>query len=297
MPLGSGSQLEISHSPPDPGRLMDTPTFRALLSPAGQRLLARACGELEAGTDSLALATRLRREHPGSLVAAAMTQARLRARATAKFGADARCMYFTPDGLEQASRATVAELRARRYRDHGYSCCADLCCGVGGDLVALAAAGCRVDGVDRDPLVVEVARANIAALGLAGRGSVRLADAEDVNVAAYGAAFCDPGRRHGRSRVFDPQAYSPPLPRALDLVRRSAGGGVKVAPGLPHSHVPAGSEAEWVSDGGEVKEAVLWLGALAGPTARRATLLPSGAALVEDTELSDPPVAAPSRYL
>ena len=49
-------------------------------------------------------------------------------------------------------------------------------------------------------------------------------------------------------------------------VRRVAAPGtrcVKVAPGIPHSLVPDGVEAEWVSDDGEVKEAVLWSPALA----------------------------------
>ncbi len=61
---------------------------------------------------------------------------------------------------------------------------------------------------------------------------------------------------------------------------------VKVAPGIPHSLVPPGVEAEWVSDDGEVKEAALWSGRLAS-TVRRATVI-GGGGLATLTEDDDP---------
>lgn len=286
---------------------MDVETFRGLLSPDGRGLLARVEAEggeaIAKGADVLPLATRLRRDHSPSLVAAALTQARLRARGRAKFGQDAERMFFTADGLEQATRTGVAALRAQRYRTHVAQTeptCVDLGCGVGGDLIALARAGCRVEGFDRDPLTVEVARANIEALGLGDRAAVRLADVTAVDerdVASYDTAFCDPARRSSRARVFDPRAYSPPMERAVDLVRRPAGGAVKVAPGIPHNLVPADAEAEWVSVNGEVKEAALWFGDLAGAARRRATLLPYGATLAADPSRDPPPVTGPARYV
>lgn len=283
---------------------MDVHSFRRLLTPEGQRLLARiadAAGTPPADEEILPLTTRLRREYSAPLVAAALTQTRLRARARAKFGSQAERMYFTGDGLEQATHAGVAELRARRFgtasERAGSDTCVDLCCGVGGDLVALARAGLHVEGVDRDPLAVEVARANLDSLNLSGHASVRLADVEDVDVAGFGAAFCDPARRNPHARVFRPQAYSPPLSHALELVRSPPGGGIKVAPGIPHEFVPGDAEAEWVSEDGDVKEAALWFGTLAGDRPRRATLLPSGATLADDPDVGDAQVSAPARYL
>ncbi|MYS44494.1 SAM-dependent methyltransferase, partial [Streptomyces sp. SID5998] len=88
--------------------------------------------------DELAVATRLRREHPAALVSAALGQARLRQRAAAKFGAaDARRMFFTPHGVEQSTRASVAAYRAARLTQAGVTSLADLCCGIGGDAIAL----------------------------------------------------------------------------------------------------------------------------------------------------------------
>src|SRR5699024_10108975 len=94
--------------------------------------------------------------------------------------------------------------------------------------------------------------------------------ATHTDAGVFDAAFADPARRSGRGRVFDPEAWTPPWPWVLDLLRGRAL--VKTAPGIPHDLLPEGVEAEWVSDAGEVKEAVLWSPALAS-TDRRATVI------------------------
>ncbi|MCX5526000.1 methyltransferase domain-containing protein [Streptomyces bobili] len=264
-----------------------------LLTPEGRALLDAVRGTAPA--DELAVATRLRREHPAELVSAALGQARLRQRAVAKFGAkDAERMFFTPHGVEQSTRASVAGHRAERMKALGVTSVADLCCGIGGDAIALARAGIRVLAVDRDPLTAAVARTNAEALGLAGLIDVREADVTEVGTDGYDAVFVDPARRGGRGRIFDPEAYSPPLSWAIEAALKAPHGALKVAPGIPHDVVPAGAEAEWISDGGDVKEAVLWFGT--EPGAVRATLLPGPRTLL-GTGLPDPRVRPVGRYL
>ncbi|MFG2464171.1 methyltransferase domain-containing protein [Streptomyces canus] len=264
-----------------------------LLTPEGRALLDEVRGTAPA--DELAVATRLRRGHPAGLVSAALGQARLRQRAAAKFGAeDAERMFFTPNGVEQSTRATVAAYRAERLRALGVTSVADLCCGIGGDAIALARAGIRVLAVDRDPLTAAAARANADALGLAGLIDVREADVTEVDTAAYDAVFVDPARRGGRGRIFDPEAYSPPLSWAVRAALKAPHAALKVAPGIPHEAVPAEAEAEWISDGGDVKEAVLWFGT--APGAVRATLLPGPRTLL-GRGLPDPEVRSVGRYL
>lgn len=220
---------------------METESFRALLTDRGRALLA----ELREFTpdQELALATRLRREYPAELVRAAFEQAGLRQRARAKFGPDADAMFFTPDGVEQATRRSVAEWRAARFAALGVKRLADLCCGIGGDAIALARAGVAVLAVDRSPLTCAVAEANAAALGLAGLIEVRCADVAEIDVTGFDAVFTDPARRTARGRVFDPEAYSPPLSWAVGAARRTPYGALKVAPGIPHELVPEGAEA------------------------------------------------------
>ncbi len=271
----------------------DLASFASLLTPEGHALLDAVRGTDPA--DELAVATRLRREHPAELVSAALGQARLRQRAVAKFGAaDAGRMFFTPNGVEQSTRASVAAYRAGRLKELGVASVADLCCGIGGDALALARAGIRVLAVDRDPVTAAVARANVASLGLAGLVEVREADVTEVDTTGYDAVFVDPARRGGRGRVFDPEAYSPPLSWAVAAARKAPRAALKIAPGIPHEAVPGEAEAEWISDGGDVKEAVLWFGTQ--PGAVRATLLPGPRSLLS-RRLPDPRVRTVGRYL
>ncbi|GGX78805.1 class I SAM-dependent methyltransferase [Streptomyces hiroshimensis] len=267
--------------------------FTALLTDEGRSLLAELRDHDPA--QELATATRLRRDHPAELVSAALGMARLRQRAVAKFGAeDAYRMFFTPNGVEQSTRRSVAEYRAGRFAALGIRSVADLCCGIGGDAIALARLGIRVLAVDRDPLTCEVARANAEALGLAELIEVRCADVADVDTSGYDAVFVDPARRGGRGRIFDPEAYSPPLSWAIEAARRAPHAALKIAPGVPHEAIPDDAEAEWISDGGDVKEAVLWFGT--APGTHRATLLPGGHSLV-GAGLPDPAVRPVGRYL
>ena len=68
-------------------------------------------------TDPLRAQTELRRTAPTpEHVAAALTQVDLRRRAGASSATCAARMYFTPDGLEQATRLPVARHRAARLR-------------------------------------------------------------------------------------------------------------------------------------------------------------------------------------
>ncbi|MFF1482277.1 methyltransferase domain-containing protein [Streptomyces sp. NPDC058301] len=284
------------------GRVNDLDTFRALLTPEGTGLLDSLRDYDPA--QELAVATRLRRTYAPELVSAALAQARLRQRAVAKFGADdAYRMFFTPNGVEQSTRASVAAYRARVFAAQGVRGVADLCCGIGGDALALARAGISVLAVDRDELTAQVARANAAALGLAELIEVRCADVADVDTSGWDAVFVDPARRGGRGRVFDPEAYSPPLSWAVGAARKAPFAALKIAPGIPHESVPPEAEAEWISDGGDVKEAVLWFGGAHAPLhprtpgSVRATLLPAEATLWTSAPLPAPPVGPVGRYL
>ncbi|HET7325653.1 MAG TPA: class I SAM-dependent methyltransferase [Nocardioidaceae bacterium] len=265
--------------------------LRALLSPAGARLLQEVQRGYAAG-DVLGLSRRLRRDHPPELVAAAISQVELRRRARVKLGPDAERMYFTAEALQQSTRRSVADYRASRLVAHDVHTLLDLGCGVGGDLVAAGARGIAVTGVEIDPLRAELARANLAALGLP--GTVVDGAAEDADRNGFDAVFADPARRIGgrrpiTGRAADPAAYSPPWDFVTDLLCGADGqtACVKVAPGIPHELVPHGVEAEWVSDEGELKEAALWAGRPV-EAQRRATLLPTGATL---TEADDPGTA------
>lgn len=264
-----------------------------LLTPEGWALLSSLPPYEE--SEALALGERLRAEgHDPALVAAALTQQRLRGRAAAKFGPFAERMLLTPDGLEQATRFVVSAHHAARFAAAGPKLAADLGCGIGGDAMALAGLGLRVLAVERDEATAALATVNLMPFPEA---EVRCADAMAIDLAAEGvdAVFADPARRAGGRRITDPEQWSPALSRVLALREQVEALGVKVAPGIDHALLPADSHAQWVSVDGEVVEAGVWCGPLApeGP-GRSALCLRTGtdgearAHVLRDPSCTDP---------
>ena len=214
---------------------VDLDDFAWLLTDDGQAVLARAVEATAEGAEELAVQAELRRTTSAPRVAVALSQAELRSRAVPKFGDLAHLMYFTPDGLEQATRLSVATHRAGRLQAAVAQSVIDLGCGIGGDLVAFARAGITAAGVDLDPVRVAVAEANLAALELS--GAAQVADATRVDTAPFGVAFADPARRSGRGRTFHVEDWTPPWSFVETLLTRDSC--VKVAPGIPHCPAPA----------------------------------------------------------
>ena len=282
----------------------DTTRYEALRSAPGVALLQRLRGVDRAGDRLLRLTTELRAEHPAELVGDALTLAELRDRAEAKF-ALAQDMFLTRDGLEQASSQTVARHRAARFAPGAPV--ADLCCGIGGDLVALARDR-PVLAVDRDPVHLWMAARNAEAHGVGEQVTTRLDDVRETDLGGLAGVFVDPARRTPRGRLRTGTS-EPPLQWCLGLAGRVEQVGIKAAPGIGHDEVPPDWEIEFLSVGRDLKEALAWSPALAtGRT--RATVLPAdatgpaGAAASTLVGRPDPadgatgiPVADPGAYL
>src|SRR3954449_865177 len=97
---------------------VDMELLAALRSAAGEAALAAAAAV--PGADPFVAASALRAAGlPPALAAAALTQLALRRTAVAKFGSDAGRMYFSRGGLEQATRAVVADRRSARLAAAG----------------------------------------------------------------------------------------------------------------------------------------------------------------------------------
>lgn len=261
----------------------------ALTSPAGRDLLAAL--PPYAADDALRLGESLRAQgHDPGLIALALTQSRLRARAN-KLGDRATELLLTPDGLEQATRPALAARHAARFVAAGVERILDLGCGLGLDALAFVDAGLEVTAVEADP-----ATASLAAHNLAGHPGARVVrgTAEqvvaglsatdthaDTDTDARLGVWFDPARRTpgrtdatGRTRrVFALDQISPPWEFVLATAASVAATGAKLSPGFPHARVPDGAEAEWVSYDGEVLECALWWGPLATSPGRVATVI------------------------
>ena len=300
-----------------------------LLTPDGEQLLALLAGYDVTPEVALRLGEELRGHYPPGLVAAALTQQSLRMAAREKFGR-AEEMLFTRAGLEQASSDLTAAHGARRFA--GLSTVADLCCGIGGNLAALARVADRVLALDADLTTLRFANRNVSVLAPAAHVSPVCADVRTVDLAdrrltgscglrdggepagsaraggepaSRGTAarigcarvqgvFIDPARRT-RGRRLRAGDSEPALDYCVGLADQVPAVCIKAAPGIPHQVVPAGWEIEFVAVGRSLKEALLWSPAMA-TAPRRASLLPAGGTLV--TSPGDVvPVAMPGQYL
>ncbi|SNS56924.1 hypothetical protein SAMN06309944_0827 [Micrococcales bacterium KH10] len=242
---------------PDNNVVMDDALARSLAQPATLRLL----DELTARdlADPLRTVTALRGMGASSDIAAALSSlAELRTTAELKLGHHATTMLLTRPGLEQATRWSVAALRARRFQVGGITAVADLTCGLGVDAMALAAAGLAVHAYELDPATAVFAAHNLAAYP---RASVTAGDGRLADLSHVDAIYADPARRTGTgARINDPEQYLPALSEIWALRDRVRLVGVKVGPGIAHRDIPPGATATWTSVDGDVVEATLWHG-------------------------------------
>lgn len=271
---------------------MDESLARWLIGAEGAEALAAAAAWPD--PSSLAAAQALRRRWTPDQAAAATRQVALRRRAAAKFGERAGGIFFTSEGLEQATRATVARWRADRMVAAGARRVVDLGCGIGADALAFADAGLEVVAVELDPATAVLAQANLGE-----RGRVHTGDAEvlaDDLIAPGDAVFLDPARRTARGRTWRVAEVTPPWGWATGMLDGRTGC-LKAGPGIAHADLPADFATAWVSDHGDLVEAGLWSGQPDwAPGARLAVLLPDEVEWLVERR-PDPAVGGAGRYL
>ena len=267
-----------------------------LLTPDALQLLG-SIGDLDAKADVVKLVSSLRAEgyHP-TLVAAVLSQAKLRRRARKKFGDFTDGLLFTEDGLEQASRLQAAALHAGRFLGAKLERIADLGCGIGAESLAMAAVDLHVDAFEIDEATAALATFNLGAFD---NVEVHHADVTSIDLAEFDGLFFDPARRElGGSRgdravrKFDPADYSPNFDWVVEQAR-SKPTGIKLGPGHPHEAIPEDAEAQWVSIDGDLVECTLWFGAVRRKHVARAATRGNAEGRHEITSETDEEVQAP----
>jgi hypothetical protein len=248
-------------------------TARWLTGDEGLAAVAATTAELDAGDEELTVASRIRRAGLDAARATAVVgAATARRRARARWP-DADRLLFTPVALEQASDPEVSAWRARRLEDADVW---DLCAGIGGDALALAAEGASVDAVDLDAARLELLVHNARVRGLEVRPHV--GDALAVTLPADAAMHADPGRRREGRRVRRLADHLPGVGVLLGAHEAAPTRAVVLSPAvdLDDPDLPADAELEFVQVGDDLREAVVWLGAARrGSASATATLLPS----------------------
>ena len=223
--------------------------------------------------DTLTCLRRLREELPAARASLIVETWQLRRRAQEKFRESER-LFFSRRALQQATDESLALYKASRFPASQQVW--DLCCGMGGDLLGLARRG-PVIAVDRDPILLMLAKANVRVWG-GESARFEVADVQSLGLGPDDFVHIDPDRRPegGRvaARVID---YEPGVDFLAHLLEDTAAVAIKLAPAarIPDEWEEQ-AEREWISTRGECRQQVLWSGKLAtdGPV-RRATRLGS----------------------
>ena len=238
-----------------------------LMSEPAERLLRQAMDSFRSHDNVVRIARLLRQEISNSRAAIVMEQAQLRLRAKSKFP-NAEAMFFTKRGLEQSTGRSLA-----RYKTERFAACenvADICCGIGGDLLALHQRGGASDGsttgIDADELTASFARHNLQVCGSDnGRhGTVLYQDFNATSLESYDGLHVDPDRRGKAAnykRTVHGSRFEPSLASVFQRTSHVGLLGIKVAPATPASNDwPTVIEREWIGDRRECKQQVIWHG-------------------------------------
>jgi hypothetical protein len=264
-----------------------------------QKLSHVSCRDLPAAVSAFddlthpGVITHLRKQWPPDLVAAAITLTIARRKAAKKF-VDPGHLFVDPIGVEQATGIEVARYKARRFAEIGADRIIDLCCGIGGDAMALAGIADMML-IDTDPGRAWMARHNVETAG-GRRPAVAVADVTTLRISDT-PFHIDPERRtvHGRRRHgFEDGRPGGAFIRSL--IDQAPDGAVKLSPGVDLENLPAG-EVEIIGQRSGLVQAVLWTGRLSHDDGlRTATRLPDEVSFSDHPD-QPIPLAEPGRYL
>jgi len=286
-------------------------TLRFLQSDAGTDLLNELNTADLSDSNTLRLLTELRKRYPADLAAAALETARLRVKAREKLIYLAGSLFTTREALEQATHSAVALEHADHFiadtvpPSAKFDRVFDLGCGIGSDTWALAFClaqfGTPIIAVDRDPLRLALAQANLAPDDYGQWARLLQADlTQPLPFTKGGAAFFDPARRTGYKRVFSVNDYTPPLDVILSWSFDALL--VKLSPGVDRAELaPYGNTVGFIAVNGDLKEALLCRGAF--DTGKQwATVIHTEGGYAESQTLIDrgqpaPPLRDPEGYL
>lgn len=249
-----------------------------LLSESALPVLSQVEEDIRNKVNALTINKRLRKSISPTRAAIVIEQVLLRLRAKVKFERASE-LFFTRKSLEQATSGRIAHYKATRFAE--LSSVADVCCGIGGDLMALAqrqmsnSAMPETVGVEKDELTALFADKNTDVMGLE-HTVVSQSTFEDFAPQRFDGIHVDPDRRV-KNRTVQGDFFQPPLADIRKLVQQKQCLAIKVAPATgPHRSTPDDAETQWIGDNRECKEQVIWTGPVtANPGCRTATYVNS----------------------
>lgn len=203
------------------------------------------------------------------------TLLKLRHKSIGKFSL-AGSMFFTNDGLEQASGENISQYIANRFKGIvKEGVVTDLTCGIGGNTIFLAKYF-KVRAVDIDEAHLYCARHNADLYGVGTKIEFINGRAQD-NIKASQAYIIDPQRiRSGQTKTRSILNSEPRITEILpQILKETDNVCIKISPAFDYeeiSNLAGDPEIELISEGNTNKGAFLWFGGFK-TAQRRATIL------------------------
>ena len=192
----------------------------------------------------------------------------LQRRASVKF-TNADDLFFTRKSLEQATGSVIGDWKARRFTKCNQV--ADLCCGIGGDLLSLAEVA-TVIGAELDEPLKLLCEANVATRALS--ASVECKDATTFALESVDAWHIDPDRRANTNRSTRAEAFEPDSIALQEMLKKNENASMKLAPATPIEPWMECAELNWVGHQRSCQQLIAWFAGLAKfPGCRSATIL------------------------
>ena len=293
-------------------------TWQWLLTPAGEALIEKAGAVKETEVANI---SRLRKHHSAEQVQAAMSCAAARNKAHRKFPRQYKTLIADAQGLEQATSSCVGQYKASRFSDLATTPLegrdsnkplriADLCSGIGGDAIAFSQAGMNVTGIDCDESRAWMTDHNANC-------KTQTMDIDNwldtFNSHDFDAYHIDPQRRNTSGRIWQLQNCLPGPETLSRVIKHIPSGAIKLGPGVDRDdaaeQLPQG-DLEFISENGQLVQAIWWTGVFASGT-RRATCLYNSKQNEQPSHIRDskpatltlqghpkyPPVDEPQQYV
>jgi hypothetical protein len=252
-------------------KLTDIDDYHWLVGPEAERWLTDCACSAE---PSHSLQVRLRKVFSAERARLVVQQVVLRQKAVEKFGEQADRMFFTDVALQQATDQKIAAYKASRFLDE--NSLVDYCCGIGGDLIAMAGRA-PTTGWDRAPEMVLFAQANLRAWNRDTNVQVCIGSVEDHPPTAGDYWHLDPDRRVEGRRSTQIQWHSPDEDTIRNWLATAPHGAIKLAPATQLApEWQARAELEWITRDRQCRQLVAWFGNLSQAISlRRATVVGS----------------------
>jgi hypothetical protein len=191
-------------------------------------------------------------------------------------------LIFDEKGIEQSSSWKMAEYHGKKTEK--YASIADLCCGIGVDLLHLAKKKERIYAVDTDAQKIIAAKYNVNAFYPDIKVGFLQQPAEKF-FQKVNAVFIDPDRRFFDKRIIEPEMMNPPLSAILKLTKITPDVMIKLSPVFAYQKLRLEQDytLEFISENGNLKEILVCMGNFIKPGINKIALLLNENVILDDS--------------